>query len=72
MRDDFGVNNGGATPDIGSTEKAADGVPAGKRRCLGDFTGWYCIAIFGWTQVTQMKEVVLEFLETEAEFFCLP
>ena len=47
MRDDFGVNNGGATPDIGSTEKAADGVPAGKRRCLGDFTGRYCIA-FGW------------------------
>ena len=47
MCDDFGVNNGGATPGIGGTEKASDGVPAGKRRWLGDFAGRYSVA-FGW------------------------
>ena len=47
MCDDFGVNNGGATTGIGGTEKAADGAPTGKRRCLGGGAGRYCVA-FGW------------------------
>ena len=44
MRDDFGVNNAGATPGFDGTEKAADGAPTVKRSCMGGGAGRYCAA----------------------------